>query len=238
MRKILSYLLVCSILASCSTSNQVVSNKLFQKRKYQKGWHVNSTKSYKKEKKVEELIVYSLEKEVANDTTTTNKEEEQAPILQKKGKVKQAFQIKNFKQLAFQPLKEKVLLTNTGTISFSEKTEFNTGESISRVDEVTVPPIDRENRSTRFLLALFAIGFLYFFHIGPLAILIAVGKVESLKINMIIWLVGVMILAIALGTFLLMATFLTSTLVALLIIGFSFILAADIHALYVIFRGY
>lgn len=36
MKKILSIALGMAIIASCSTSNEVVSNKLFQKRKYKK----------------------------------------------------------------------------------------------------------------------------------------------------------------------------------------------------------
>ena len=38
------------ILASCSTSNNVVSNKLISKRKYTKGFHVNKKANYKASK--------------------------------------------------------------------------------------------------------------------------------------------------------------------------------------------
>ena len=54
MKKIISIAIAAIILASCSTSNDVVSNKLFQKRKYQKGWHVNSSKKIDKSTKVDE----------------------------------------------------------------------------------------------------------------------------------------------------------------------------------------
>ena len=42
MKKIYSYLLVVVVLASCSTSNDVVSNRKVQKRKYTKGLYVKS----------------------------------------------------------------------------------------------------------------------------------------------------------------------------------------------------
>ena len=83
MKKIFSYLLVCSILASCSTSNQVVSNKLFQKRKYQKGWYINPTKSYKKLNSKENLTVYNEVDEVANDTAILMNKKKQAVIEKK-----------------------------------------------------------------------------------------------------------------------------------------------------------
>ena len=68
MKKALLFALIISILASCSTSNEVVSNKLFQKRKYQKGWHVNSVKKVDKVKK-QEITEYEEELVVENETS-------------------------------------------------------------------------------------------------------------------------------------------------------------------------
>ena len=44
MKKLYSYLLVVVVLASCSTSNDVVSNRKVQKRKYTKGLYVKTNK--------------------------------------------------------------------------------------------------------------------------------------------------------------------------------------------------
>jgi len=52
MKKVLSFVLGLIILASCSTSSDVASNKIFQKRKYKKGWHVNSTRNVEEKTKV------------------------------------------------------------------------------------------------------------------------------------------------------------------------------------------
>lgn len=48
MKKLVSVALGALLIAGCSTSNEVASNKLFQKRKYQKGWHVNASPRFDK----------------------------------------------------------------------------------------------------------------------------------------------------------------------------------------------
>ena len=45
--KIFLYLLIPALILSCKQSQDVVSNSTFQKRKYQKGWHLNKRKSFK-----------------------------------------------------------------------------------------------------------------------------------------------------------------------------------------------
>ena len=45
MKKIYSFLLVIAVLVSCSTSNDVVSNRKIQKRKYTKGLYVKTNKN-------------------------------------------------------------------------------------------------------------------------------------------------------------------------------------------------
>lgn len=78
MKKVILFVLAVSILASCSTTNEVMSNKLFQKRKYQKGWHVNSTKKVDRVKKSEiteyeeNLVAQNEEQE---EKTTHTKEQ-------------------------------------------------------------------------------------------------------------------------------------------------------------------
>lgn len=48
MKKLVGVALGALLIAGCSTSNEVASNKLFQKRKYQKGWHVNASPRFDK----------------------------------------------------------------------------------------------------------------------------------------------------------------------------------------------
>ena len=233
MKKIFSYLLVCSILASCSTSNQVVSNKLFQKRKYQKGWYVNPTKSYKKLNSKENLTVYNELDEVANDTAILMNKKKQAVIVKKEITINRVSQIERLKNKKLFRVIKKLLLVKKESITLAIK-DFKRVESITKADK---PPLDRTKAINRLFLTLLALGVIFYFQLSPLGILIALGKVESFKTNLILWLVGVMILAIALFTAFLSVLF-TPVVIVMLIIGGAFIVFAHIHAIYVILRGY
>ncbi|MEN8787444.1 MAG: YqaE/Pmp3 family membrane protein [Flavobacteriales bacterium] len=70
MKNVLFLALSILMIASCATSNEVASNKLFQKRKYTKGWNVNSSQAIDKSNgsTKEELVVNS------NNYTETVKE--------------------------------------------------------------------------------------------------------------------------------------------------------------------
>jgi len=130
IKKTVSYLLVCSILASCSTSNQVISNKLFQKRKYQKGWHVNSAKSYKKDKSKENHTSYDEVKDIA---IAINQKKEVA-IVKKEVMVNRFFQIQRFtnkKLLAVikkSPLVKKRLVESVVNIDFNRVSLFSAAD--------------------------------------------------------------------------------------------------------------
>ena len=62
MKKLVGLALGALLIAGCSTSNEVASNKLFQKRKYQKGWHVNASPRFDKNSvHIEEELVEARE---------------------------------------------------------------------------------------------------------------------------------------------------------------------------------
>lgn len=62
MKKLVGIALGALLIAGCSISNEVASNKLFQKRKYQKGWHVNASPRFDKNSvRTEEEIVEARE---------------------------------------------------------------------------------------------------------------------------------------------------------------------------------
>ena len=50
IKKITAITLLSAVLFSCSTSNEVVSNGFFQKRKYNKGWYANKSSKVKSSK--------------------------------------------------------------------------------------------------------------------------------------------------------------------------------------------
>lgn len=67
MSKMLISLSLVGLLMSCSTSNEVVSNGIFQKRKYKKGWYINSNDNIAKKSIKEEEKNNSSVKEEVND---------------------------------------------------------------------------------------------------------------------------------------------------------------------------
>ena len=84
MKKVLSFVLGLMILASCSTSSDVASNKLFQKRKYKKGWHVNSTRNVEEKTKViqSDEIVESKSLETKEEITYEQEVTSSAAVAQ------------------------------------------------------------------------------------------------------------------------------------------------------------
>lgn len=80
IKKITAIAMLTAILASCSTSNEVVSNGLFQKRKYNKGWYANKSTKVKETKGEQVKDVYTTQEELAINNSeeikvASNKEE-------------------------------------------------------------------------------------------------------------------------------------------------------------------
>lgn len=69
MKKIILFSLISVILVSCGTSNSVVNNGLFQKRKYTSGWFIKKNKQHKKTEAEKENLAFS------NDERAIKKEE-------------------------------------------------------------------------------------------------------------------------------------------------------------------
>lgn len=237
MKQIITFLLVCLFLASCSTSNQVVSNKLFKKRKYQKGWYVNTPKNYKvtvSKKKIE-----SKHQEENNQSKSSFVvENSQKKTLIEKVTVEDIPVLKQEHFTYLDKVEKNITDAKSGFHSKKIKLKSQFNKQISIVKKEKSPPINRGNKTSRVLLVLLALGILFYTQIAPLAILIALGKVESLRVNLIIFLVGIMVLAIALFTMVLLGVLFTPAVMAMIFIGLAFIVAADIHAIYVIYRGY
>lgn len=225
------------LLASCSTSNQVVSNKLFQKRKYQKGWHVNKTKSHKK---TNEAV--AVEAEFRNEPDSTYVTEETSKTI--KSKAEEIIEVPKAK---FEDIEKSLYLKpklskpiRTKKLPSRVFAQFNGMKTLSQDIEISyqTPPINREEPISRFLLNLLGIGIILYLGAGPLGLLISKGKIEPLKTNLLIWLVGVMFLSMGLILGFYIGGFLFPTFIGLIITGGVFIAIANIHAIVVIIRGY
>ncbi len=68
MKKITVLAIAISFLLSCSTSNDVVKNGMFQKRKYNKGWYVNKTQHVGNKKGANENKEYIEQENLASTT--------------------------------------------------------------------------------------------------------------------------------------------------------------------------
>lgn len=77
MRKIILLSLISAILVSCGTSNSVVNDGLFQKRKYTSGWFIKKKKGVEKKSANEEnLALEEVEKEFPKkEQSSTSKKE-------------------------------------------------------------------------------------------------------------------------------------------------------------------
>tara|TARA_B100000508_G_scaffold140085_2_gene140011 strand:+ start:15912 stop:16562 length:651 start_codon:yes stop_codon:yes gene_type:complete len=83
MKKIISILVLTAVLVSCGTSNSVVNDGLFQKRKYTSGWFVKKKKGIEKKSVEEESLalqeVNKVEKtEIEKQTTSANVKQDES----------------------------------------------------------------------------------------------------------------------------------------------------------------
>ena len=239
---VLSILFVVVFLFSCSTSNEVVSNKLFQKRKYKKGWHKNSSPNYAhKSKKHNKKFVTKVTKNNVKDkhkviSKTSNneivsKEVESNSSVSKESVVtiQEIFSKNKFSQTQNENSQNNPELTPEVYKNYDK-------QPISR-DVLESPTVAADDSDLRILLAILGIIMMIFTTIAPLGVLIALGRGEALRINLFIYL-GAVILAIV-GIILLIALGFESIIVGIVLTA-SIItwLISIIHAFVVIIRGY
>lgn len=81
MKKLLPLIILTAILESCGTSNNVVQDGLFQKRKYTSGWFVKKNKGIKKKAAQENNLALEDKKgrEYPSDTKSISTENDRAP---------------------------------------------------------------------------------------------------------------------------------------------------------------
>ena len=117
MKKIIYIALSASFLVACSTSNDVVSNKLIQKRKHTKGWNIKKSKNYKviKGGNEEDLAATDNSNEKSGEEISFNLSPKELAINTDNGSDKE--------------LKAVTYTTTTTTTESSEKESSNTKAS-------------------------------------------------------------------------------------------------------------
>lgn len=238
--RMVTSIILLSLAVSCSTSNNVVSNKLFQKRKYQKGWHINKpTKLPEKTDKQPNEEIAKVDEKVQvteySDEVTVEYSAIKKKLADSKEQIVEVYQIEKGPSL----LGEKVSLKESrGDLSqVYVASDYNSTQAVSGLTQLYSPPIDRSDGLTRFLLALLGFIVLFFTTISPLAVLIALGRGEASRINTMIYLLAVFLAIV--GIALLIIT--GGTAIAVLIPLYASIiiwLVSVVHAIFSIIRGY
>lgn len=124
MKKILAIVTLSVLIISCKTSNDVVSNSLFQKRKYNKGWFVNSKKNVSNKKSITKNFDVALEEEKEINKENPISKTKGDNLAQKQPKSEESI-IKELSQIDLdnknQKEKIKVKVVNTPKKSFTYK---------------------------------------------------------------------------------------------------------------------
>jgi hypothetical protein len=154
----IAVILILVMVSSCKTSNDVASNKLIQKRKYTKGFYVNSHKR-DKSKPAKTTVSYSkneIEKELINDKLTSDlivfNEEIQKSDTQKNSKKKQKYSDEEKIQITL-----KGLINESNEITNKKFAKIN--KKIARIFTQQDPPVRNMTPAVRKLEVLGLIGF-------------------------------------------------------------------------------
>ena len=247
MLKLFTALFVLVGMFSCSTSNEVATNKLFQKRKYNKGWHVNSIPNYSVSHTVNKNKELTQSKATQDSDTSTSQKESDSIFTQAETqlvfypKTKQ-----NLKKHSESTAKKSTSATSLINPSASFSQEFtNNNELILGQKMKLFDPWLNEN-AVQIILAILALLVLIFTGITPLAVWISVGPGHALKTNMTLY-VAFWLCALVFAMILLFLFVYTSASagVAAVVLAILFGLltviigvTAYIHALVSIIRGF
>ena len=200
MKKLLSFLILSAILVSCGTSNSVVNDGLFQKRKYTSGWFIKKNKNVEKKSsnkeglafqdkvnlekpKNEKIIVKNDDKALEKTKVIADNKESSLQIVKKKETNKKE------KQSDFKNAKS---ITKTNTKNKQDLTINTFGNE--KEDLKTESKSENNSNSSSSDVALILLVILCFI-LPPLAVWLASSDTTQLIISIILtllfWLPGI-----------------------------------------------
>lgn len=184
MKKVLVFALGLSILASCSTSSDVASNKLFQKRKYQKGWNVNTPKKYDKSSEQVSEEIASAEETTVQEEVTTPVSTEQTTVSTT---VAQEVTVMNEVTASYEEVAEEIaVISNTSTVEVAETIEAFVAENVTPIEAQEISAENEDSSSSSSMGAEWYLYVLAFF-IPWLAVGLATDwDIQTVVIN-ILW---------------------------------------------------
>jgi uncharacterized membrane protein YqaE (UPF0057 family) len=200
MKKLLSLFILSAILVSCGTSNSVVNDGLFQKRKYTSGWFIKKNKNVEKKSsnkeglafqdkvnlekpKNEKIIVKNDDKALEKTKVIADNKESSLQIVKKKETNKKE------KQSDFKNAKS---ITKTNTKNKQDLTINTFGNE--KEDLKTESKSENNSNSSSSDVALILLVILCFI-LPPLAVWLASSDTTQLIISIILtllfWLPGI-----------------------------------------------
>ena len=225
-----------------------MSHKLFQKRKYQKGWFVNSISEYslntKKSKSYnssnrEEIIVFkelSLDDSISEPKSSNKKYLVDKMTLDLGRDIKVETQKSELNQHSIPPL---INFTN------QDKNTPKTTRFLALDPQLLPVTEKRETRyfnqktddDLRLVLALLGLLFLFFTSISPIAIWIALGSSQAVRVNARFYLSAVFLVVLGLVLFVVTGYFGIAVGIILLAALLLWLISV-VHAVISIIRGY
>lgn len=235
-----------TLLFSCSTSNQVASNKIFQKRKYAKGWYINGSNSVESRSTKLENKTGAFEKisELVSDSIPAVASEVLEPKRKTEVSLNNNYSIKKIQtpKINFgKKLKETAVLSPV----FSSKATWHQSSPTNLQSGSAQDPW-LNDKTVNILLSILAILVLFFTGIAPLAVWIANGPGPALRTSAILYVTFLLSAAILIMTILYLALYSAGT-AAVGIIGLAIVfgilsvvlgLVSFFHALISIIRGF
>lgn len=191
IKKIAAITLLSAVLFSCSTSNEVVSNGLFQKRKYNKGWYANKSAKVKDSKgdNTKEILVEEIaqQNEITNDVVA----KQEVKTISREFVAKSDYTRKNETVLASNENSKEVIKTNSVIIAKQENAIAI--EELKRIVEakpVEIREVLSKKGSGSSGLGLLVLVLLAIF-IPPVAVLLVDGLSSRFWIDLILALLGI-----------------------------------------------
>ncbi|MEN8793723.1 MAG: hypothetical protein ABF294_04645 [Flavobacteriales bacterium] len=241
MKKIIAFCFSILFLASCSTSSDVASSKLLQKRKYQKGWHSNRTPIFDKNNQNKKEIYSAIKVSESTQELVAKKEIDEEVLSEYSVETNSV-------------LNSTVHYENSTKVKQSLSNVLNKEETLPTIIEnqnsgfiSLIPdensssmPVENSDSTSRILLMLLGIVMLFIGIPPPLAIFVAVGMGGTFKFNLYLFLISSLFLITA---FVVAAIVGVNVALGLgfwfcLLAAFILYLAAFIHALITIIRGF
>ncbi len=198
MKKLISLFILSAILLSCGTSNNVVNNGLFQKRKYNAGWFFKKKNGIKKKSANEENLAFEEQRSSVEpskkEIVYTNNSRTSTPTvkIKKNGKSNDlsAIRTNEKKKDKKKGSRTSVKKQNLKTTEASEKQNLalNTFEVQTNESNKTISKVNHSNSSSSglelILLVLLAII------LPPLAVYLFQEGSSIFIIDLILFLIG------------------------------------------------